>query len=77
MKPMQPDVPVMHDPEAALEQAFIDGYLRAKGVESGQVHTLAQAEATRLMTEASVYAAAKLAEVEARAHYVHDVHGIR
>jgi hypothetical protein len=32
-------------------------------------------EAKRVLTEASVYAAAKLAEVEARAHFVHDIHG--
>jgi hypothetical protein len=26
------------------------------------------------MREASIYASAKLSEVEARAHYVHDIH---
>jgi hypothetical protein len=75
MKPMQPGVPTMEDPEAHLEQAFIDGYLRAKGVDAGTIHSLPETEATRLMTEASIYAASKLAEVEARAHFVHDVHG--
>ena len=35
---------------------------------------LPEDEAKRVMTEASMYAGMKLAEVEARAHFVRDIH---
>ena len=49
----------MEDPEAQLERAFIDEYLRLHGHDP---------------EAASIYAAGKLAEFESRAHYVHDIH---
>ena len=62
------------DPEATLERAFIAEFLERRGHTILTVHELPQAEATALMKEASIYASAKLSEVEARAHYVHDIH---
>ena len=62
------------DPEAPLENAFIDEYLRSRGHDLESVRALPPAEADRLLTEASVYAASKLAEVESRAHFVHEIH---
>ena len=38
-------------------------------------HQLPEDEAKRVLTETSVYAAAKLAEVEARTHFVHEIRG--
>jgi hypothetical protein len=63
------------DPEGRLESALIEEFLRSKNVDPGSLHSLPGDELRRLLTEASVYAAAKLAEVEARAHFVHEIHG--
>ena len=65
----------LEDPEGPLERALIDEFLRARGLDSAALQALPEAEAKRVSTEASVYAATKLAEVEARAHFVHQLHG--
>ena len=57
-----------------LEKALIEEFLRARGLDSDAVRALPESEAKRVLTEASVYAAAKLAEVEARANFVHEIH---
>jgi hypothetical protein len=65
----------LQDPEAQLEQALIDEFLRTRGHDSHSVESLAEHERTRLLQDASIYAAAKLTEVEARARFVHELHG--
>jgi hypothetical protein len=65
---------VQSDPVAQLERAFIAEFLERHGHSEATLHALPEAEANVLMKEASVYASAKLSEVEARAHYVHDIH---
>jgi hypothetical protein len=65
----------LEEPQAALERAFIDEYLRSRGYTLRTVHDLPAEQVKTLMREAAIYAAAKLAEVEARATYVHDIHG--
>ena len=74
MTTKETDIRATEDPEARLEQALIEEFLRARGLDSNAVHALPEDEAKRVLTEASVYAGAKLAEVEARAHYVHEIH---
>jgi len=37
--------------------------------------TLPDAQRHALLPSAATYAATKLAEIESRAHYVHDIHG--
>ena len=64
----------LEDPEGQLESALIEEFLRARGLDSVALHALPQATAKRVLTEASVYAATKLAEVESRAHFVHEIH---
>jgi hypothetical protein len=68
-------VRAMEDPEGQLEQALIEEFLRARGLDSVTLHTLPDDKAKRVLTEASVYASARLAEVDARAHFVHRIHG--
>jgi hypothetical protein len=75
MTAKEPDARAMVDPEGQLERALIDEFLRARGLDSGALRALPEDEAKRVLTEASVYAASKLAEVEARAHFVHAIHG--
>jgi len=65
----------MSDPRAQLEKALIADYLRTRGYELEKLHELPEELAKQLMTEASTYASARLAEVEARAHFVHEAHG--
>lgn len=67
-------VRAMEDPEAQLERAFIDEYLRLHGHDPEAVRLLPEAEVITLLEAASIYAAGKLAELESRSHYVHDIH---
>jgi hypothetical protein len=62
------------DRQARLERAFIEEFIRNRGYDPLALDELPEAERKRLLTEASVHAAAKLAEVESRAHYVHEIH---
>lgn len=70
----EPTVPV-EDPEGELEKALIAEFLRTRGVDSVVLHSMPHEDAKALLAEASTYAANKLAEVEARAHFVHELHG--
>jgi hypothetical protein len=54
-------------PEAALEKIYIDEYLREKGYSIKELSMLSDEESTRLMTEACLYAAFKLEDLESRA----------
>lgn len=74
MKGNASDVPRLEAPEGRLEQAFVDEFLRARGYDSATLRALPEDERNRLQTEASVYAAGKLAEVEARSHFIHEIH---
>jgi phosphoserine aminotransferase len=65
----------MEDPQAALERAFIEEYLKTRGQTLRSLHDLPEDQVTALLRSASLYAAIKLAEVEARATYVHEIHG--
>jgi len=68
------DVPPVDDFEAKLELLLIEQYLREHGHDLKELPALELAERERLLHDASAYAAGKLAEIEARAHYVEDLH---
>jgi hypothetical protein len=70
----EPGARAMEDPEGKLENALIEEFLRARGLDSRALHALPEEEAKRVLSQASVYAATKLAEVEARAHFIHEIH---
>jgi hypothetical protein len=74
MKPTERNIPG-EDPEAQLENTLIDEFLRANGVDPSALRELPEDEAKRILAEASTYAATKLAEVESRAHFIHEIHG--
>jgi len=65
----------MEDRYAQLERALIDEFLRMNGLDAQTVLGLPEEKRLAILTQASEYAAVKLAEVEARAHYLHDIHG--
>ena len=59
---------------AFLEKALIEAYLKGKGYTLEDLKNLPEVKARQLKTEASTYASNKLAEVELRAHFVHELH---
>lgn len=68
------DARPMEDPEGKLETALIEEFLRARGLDSEALHALPAHEVKRVLAEASMYAGTKLAEVESRARFVHEIH---
>lgn len=62
------------DPEGPLEQRLIDEYLESRGQTRRSVRELPEREALRLLRGASDYASLRLAEIDARAHYVDAIH---
>ena len=73
MVPELPDRPRLVDPHADLERTLIDDYLRAQGQDPDSLRARDDADAHRLLAAAATYAATKLAELEARAHYVNEL----
>jgi hypothetical protein len=69
------DATPLTDRFAQLERAFIEEFLRLQGYDQVTLSTLPDAQRHAMLAAASTYAATKLAEIESRAHYVHDIHG--
>ena len=57
-------------PDRTLMRALIDEYLQMRGVDRLSVESLPDTERTWLLNEAALFAAARLAEIEARADLV-------
>jgi len=70
----RPDVPPLREPLAELERRIIDDYIRDRGHDPTALRASGDADARRILVEAAVYAATRLSEVEARSHYVRDLH---
>ena len=66
---------VLEDPNAQLETALIDEFLRTRGLDRHALQQLPEAQAAELRKEASAYATARLTELESRAHFVQEIHG--
>ena len=66
--------PLLDDIHAFLEKTLIEAYLKGKGYTPEDMKNLPNAEAKRLMKEASTYASGKLAEVELKAHLAQELH---
>lgn len=62
------------DRNAFLESTLIEEYLREKGYSMEEFKKLPADVAEQLMKEASQYASLKMEEVEARAHFVKELH---
>jgi hypothetical protein len=61
-------------PQSKLEWKYIQEYLQGKGASIETLGKLPKDEQQRLMSEACQYASLKLAEVESRAKFRHDIH---
>jgi len=68
------DTPLMGDSSASLERVFIEEYLQSQGYSLEMLDELSKKLRKKLMTEASRYASLKLEEIEARAHFVAEIH---
>ena len=68
------DVPPVEDHEAKLERALIEEFLRRHGRTLQNMDSLPEDARRELLRNASIYAAGRLAEIEARAHYVKEIH---
>ena len=69
----RPDVPP-EAPLSQLERSLIDEYVRAQGHDPHNLADLSDEERLRLLKDASVYASGRLVEVEARTHYLDEIH---
>lgn len=72
-KPIENSEPV-EDPNALLEKALIEEYLKEKGYSHEDLKKLPAELVEKLMKEASQYASLKMEEVKARAHFVKELH---
>lgn len=73
MKTFRP--PSCETPLSSLERVYLEEYLRSRGVCLMHLHRLPNEEARALMVKASIYASNKLAEIELRAAFIHEIHG--
>jgi hypothetical protein len=58
----------------SLERTLIDEFVRSKGYDPGRLDELTADVRDALLRDASVHASARLAEVESRSHFVHEIH---
>ncbi|NWF64796.1 MAG: hypothetical protein HXY38_10875 [Chloroflexi bacterium] len=68
------DADPIEDPNAVLEKALIEAYLKEKGYTHDDLKKLPADLVEKLMKEASQYASLKMEEVAARAHLVKALH---
>ena len=72
-KPIEKAEPI-EDRNALLEKALINEYLQSKGYSLEDIKKLPKDVAGKLMKEASQYASLKMEEVQARAHFIEELH---
>jgi hypothetical protein len=61
-------------PLSQLERSLIDEFIRARGHDPDKLGDLPAHARERLLSDASVYASGKLTEVEARSHFLDEIH---
>ena len=65
----------LEDPQARLERALIEEFLEQRGLSLKTVGFKPPSEQQSLLVQAARYADVRLAEIDARAAYIHDIHG--
>ena len=75
MTPILTDEHHVEEPLAELERQLIATYLARWGQDLHALMARDDADARRLLAEASRYASVKLSEVESRSHFVRELHG--
>ena len=64
----------MVDLEGELERQYIRQYLHERGYDQAKIDALPETQRRTLLAQASEYAGDKLAEVEARMHFISALH---
>jgi hypothetical protein len=64
----------MDEPKNAMEKALIEEYLVEQGYSHEKLKDLPEELVKKLMQEATRYASLKLEEIQARAHFVQEIH---
>ena len=64
----------LEDPQARLERALIEEYLQERGCSLSTMNARPAGEQRVLLRQASQYALGRLAEIDARASYIHQIH---
>lgn len=70
-----PDIRPIEEPLAELERLIIDDFVRGAGHDPSTIHGRTDAASKQLLANAATFAAGRLAEVEARMHYLRKLHG--
>ena len=71
----EPGQQPMQDPNGPLESELISEFLRTRGYDLRSLDRLPEDDRRRLLRQASMHAAGRLTEIEARAHFVDELHG--
>lgn len=71
---MDPETPSPAAPLGQLERSFIDEFVRSRGHDPQRLGDLPDGARDELLKQASIYASSRMAEVESRSHYVHEIH---
>ena len=71
--PLRPEGVRSADPHGPLERALMDEFLAGRGHTLHSAGSLPLLERRELLRAAASYATLRLAEIEARAHYVEDL----
>ena len=71
----QEDTAPLHDHFAELERHLISAYVAGAGYNLEELLARTDADAGRLLVQASRYASARLSEVEARSCFLRHLHG--
>jgi hypothetical protein len=69
------DTTAMEEPLAELERHLIAAFIAGAGQDVQSLTSRHDDEARSLLAQASRYASEKMAEVEARSHYLHSLRG--
>jgi len=64
----------LEDPQGRLERALIEEYLHERGCSLSTMNAIPAGEQRVLLKQASQYALGRLAEIDARAAYIHGIH---
>jgi hypothetical protein len=69
------DRPALEQPLAELERQLIREFVAGAGQDPESLFARDDEEARQILADASRYASTKLSEVEARSHYLRQLHG--
>ena len=75
MNPKEMPAAQMKEPLAELEKELINAYVAGAGQEFQTLLARNDEDARRLLRDASLYATARLTEIETRSHYLRSLRG--